>query len=248
MQRILPLFLSVLIILATGVAVAETASKADQEELKLIRADLTKRFPGIPEEAISLTPIDGLLQITNGVEVFYISNDGRYLVQGSIIDVPGKRNLTEEVQTELRAGYMESLPKSEMIIFSPEKPKHTVTVFTDIDCGYCRKLHQEIDDYMKQGIAVRYMFFPRAGVGSASYQKAVNVWCADDRKAAMTKAKNGVALPNKQCDNPVAGQLQLGNEMGVTGTPVIFTDRGGKIPGYVPAERLSVMLDQLEQS
>ena len=246
MQRLLPVFLSLVLSLFVSGVAAEPAK--DDAELKAVRADLTKRFPGVPAEAISLTPIDGLVQITNGVEVFYLSTDGRYLVQGAIIDVAGKRNLTEEVQTELRADYMAKLPKSEMIVFSPENPKYTVTVFTDIDCGYCRKLHQEIDDYMKQGIAVRYMFFPRAGVGSPSYQKAVNVWCADDRKDAMTKAKNGVALPNKQCDNPVAGQLKMGAEMGVAGTPVIFTDKGDKIPGYVPAQRLAIMLQQLESS
>jgi thiol:disulfide interchange protein DsbC len=228
--------------------VAETISKGDDEKLKSIRADLIQKLPGIPPEAINLTPVEGLVQITNGVEVFYLSTDGRYLIQGSMIDIPGKTNLTEAVQTELRADYMAKLPLSEMIVFSPEKPKHTVTVFTDIDCGYCRKLHQEIDAYMKQGIAVRYMFFPRAGVGSASYKKAVNVWCAADRKDAMTKAKNGVALPDKQCDNPVASQLKMGAEMGVSGTPVIFTEKGDKIPGYVPAQRLSVMLDQLESS
>jgi thiol:disulfide interchange protein DsbC len=247
MQRFARLSFLFLILLITAPAFAETAKGGDAE-LKAIKADLMKKFPGVPEEAISQTPIDGLLQITNGVEVFYLSADGRYLIQGAMIDIAAKKNLTEETQTKLRADYMAKLPLDEMVVFSPDKPKHTITVFTDIDCGYCRKLHQEIDSYMKQGIAVRYMFFPRAGVGSPSYQKAVNVWCADDRKDAMTKAKNGVALPDKQCDNPVASQLKLGAEMGVTGTPVIFTEKGDKIPGYVPAQRLSIMLDQLESS
>ena len=129
-----------------------------------------------------------------------------------------------------------------MVVFSPEKYDHTVTVFTDIDCGYCRKLHNEMNGYHDNGIRVRYMFFPRAGVGSDSYQKAVSVWCADDRNEAMTQAKQGRPLPEKQCENPVREELLLGRLLGVNGTPAIFLESGEMIPGYVPPDKLKAIL------
>jgi thiol:disulfide interchange protein DsbC len=135
------------------------------------------------------------------------------------------------------------VPESEMVIFGADDAKHTITVFTDIDCGYCRKLHREIDDYNKENIRVRYLFYPRAGVGSPSYDKAVSVWCADDRKQAMTDAKSGKTLESKSCDNPVKGHLVLGELMGVNGTPAIVLESGELLPGYVPAKRMAQMLN-----
>jgi thiol:disulfide interchange protein DsbC len=130
-----------------------------------------------------------------------------------------------------------------MVIFAPEEYDHTITVFTDIDCGYCRKLHNEIDAFMAEGIRVRYLFYPRAGLGSPSYQKAVSVWCADDRKQALTDAKAGEPLPEKSCENPVADHMALGEAMGVTGTPAILLENGQLVPGYVPAKRMAAILN-----
>jgi thiol:disulfide interchange protein DsbC len=132
-----------------------------------------------------------------------------------------------------------------MVVFPPAGPtKHTVTVFTDIDCGYCRKLHQEIADYNQQGIKVRYLMYPRAGVGSESYNKAVWVWCADDRQDAITRAKRGEEIPHKTCANPVKEQFELGQTLGVRGTPSIILENGQMVPGYVPAAQLAQMLDE----
>jgi thiol:disulfide interchange protein DsbC len=230
--------------------VSTTVYAADQKtadaELEALRAMLTKQYPELKPEDITRTPINGLMQIISGVNVLYISADGRYLMQGDLIDIPGKTDLTEQVVEGLRVDYLSQVSTDQMIIFSPELPRHTITVFTDIDCFYCQKLHKEIDSYMKQGIAIRYMFFPRAGLGSPAYQKGINVWCADDRNEAMTKAKQGISLPNKQCENPIAAQFMMGQKLGVTGTPVIFTETGMKVPGYVPAAELSKMLNGLE--
>jgi len=134
-----------------------------------------------------------------------------------------------------------------MLIFAPKDYKYTVTVFTDIDCGYCRKLHAEIDQYNAKGIRVRYLMFPRAGVGSPSYQKAVNVWCADDRNQALTRSKAGETLEEKQCKNPVADEYALGQMVGVTGTPAIFLADGELVPGYVPADRMESILKEKAQ-
>jgi len=133
-----------------------------------------------------------------------------------------------------------------MIIFKPEKVKHVVTVFTDIDCGYCRKLHGEMDNYLAEGIEVRYMMYPRAGAGSESYKKAVAVWCSDDRNAAMTRSKQGKALDMKTCDNPIDQHMQLVQQLGARGTPFIVLESGDTQPGYVPAKQLAKLLDQID--
>ena len=130
-----------------------------------------------------------------------------------------------------------------MIVFKAKIPKYTVTIFTDIDCGYCRKLHSELDQYLAQGITIQYLFFPRAGKGSESYDKAVSVWCADDRNAALTAAKKDQKVPTKTCDNPVDKHMQLGAEFDVKGTPMIVTEQGNILPGYLPAKQLVEALE-----
>lgn len=178
----------------------------------------------------------------------YVSADAKYLFSGDIIEVEGGRNLTEEVKNKARIAAIDAVGEDQMIIFSPPKDqiKHTINVFTDIDCGFCRRLHSEMDQYNARGIKVRYLFFPRAGVKSHSYEKAVSVWCADDRKAAMTLAKNGAEPEAKTCENPVKAQFELGSRLGVTGTPAMVLENGQLLPGYVPADRMSAYLDQLQ--
>ena len=131
-----------------------------------------------------------------------------------------------------------------MIIYEPKKTEHTLTVFTDIDCGYCRKLHQQIAEYNALGIRIRYMAFPRAGIDSESYNKTVDVWCAKDRKQALTDAKNGKEVTSESCNSPIQAQYELGRRLGVTGTPALFLESGEMLPGYVPPKRLKEILDQ----
>jgi thiol:disulfide interchange protein DsbC len=131
------------------------------------------------------------------------------------------------------------------IAYSPSKAKHTVTVFTDIDCGYCRRMHQQMSEYNQLGIAVEYMFFPRAGVGSESFDKAVSVWCAADRAKALTDAKAGTALDKKECANPIEEEYALGNRIGISGTPAVIATDGTQLGGYLPPEQLLQRLDQL---
>ena len=152
-------------------------------------------------------------------------------------------NVTQPLRSKVRMDAINNLGEDSMIVFSPEKVKHTITVFTDIDCGYCRKLHNEMAEYNKHGIEVRYMAYPRAGIDSDSYKKAVSVWCAEDRKAAMTRAKNGDSVTEKNCDNPVAEQFKLGSMMGVRGTPALVLENGQIAPGYIPAARLAGILN-----
>jgi len=211
-----------------------------------VEESLAARFPNIEVEDIRPSPVDGLWEIAVGAQVFYISADGRYLLRGDLVDLMTDRNITELRRAEQAKGVVAGLDENEMIVFSPENPTHTVTVFTDIDCTYCRKLHREIETFTSRGIKVRYMFSPLAGPGSPSWAKAEAVWCSPDRNDAMTRAKMGEEVKAQGAcnDTPVAAHYRIASELGVRGTPGILTDAGRLIPGYVPAERLLGLLEQ----
>lgn len=220
--------------------------EAQTPDLKRLESALNGEKP----DQIKKSPVPGLYEVVIGSEIFYLSQNGRFLLQGDIVDLTGNpKNLTEKRRESLRIAALNKVGKKNMVVFSPDKPaKHFVTVFTDIDCGYCRKLHQEMAEYNKNGIEVRYLMYPRAGIGSNSYQKAVSVWCSDNRQDSLTKAKQGQEIPQKNCKNPVADQFQLGREMGVSGTPTIILENGQVIPGYVPADRLKTIIEKSQEN
>lgn len=219
-----------------------TLSVAHADE-NAIRQALAKSMPSITVESVKPSEISGLFEVTVGGNIFYVSGDGKYLIQGHLVDVAARTDLTEEKLSGTRKQAIEKLGLDKMIVFKPKVSKYTVSIFTDIDCGYCRKLHSEIDQYMAQGITIQYLFFPRAGKGSDSYSKAVSVWCADDRKAALTAAKKGDKLEAKTCDNPVDQHMQLAEDFEVKGTPMIVTEKGNIFPGYLPAKQLAEALE-----
>jgi thiol:disulfide interchange protein DsbC len=175
----------------------------------------------------------------------YASADGKYLFQGNFIEIDTRANLTDQAKSGIRKDLLVGLDDSKQISYSPEEPVHNLLVFTDIDCGYCRKLHNQMAEYNEEGIAIHYLAFPRAGIGSHAYDKAVSVWCADDPQTALTDAKNNIEPVEMKCDNPVAEQYQLGLQIGVTGTPALVTEDGLLIPGYVPPNQLRARLDAL---
>lgn len=212
-----------------------SAAYADENAVKQA---LAKSMPSLKIDAIKPSEVKGIYEVTLGANILYISDDGKYLLQGRLVDLAARKDLTEEKISAGRKTLLASLSEDKMIVFKPKVSKYTVTVFTDIDCGYCRKLHSEIDSYMEKGIAIRYMFFPRAGKPSESYDKAVSVWCADDRKAALTAAKKGETLKPKTCKNPVDEHMQIAESFGVKGTPMIVTEKGEVFPGYLPAAQL----------
>ncbi len=231
----------VLAVMLSGAAVVVAAEGDDGADK--VREAMGKLLDGTQPDSVQPAPVPGLYEVMVGPRVYYVSGDGRYLVQGSIIDIEKKENLTEPRKNAARLKAIDAVGEENMIIFGDKDLKHTITVFTDIDCGYCRKLHSQIDDYNKAGIRVRYLFFPRAGRGSPSFKKAEAVWCSDDRKTALTKAKLGEDLPEKSCDNPVELQLSTGESMGVNGTPALILEDGELTPGYVPPDRLAVFLE-----
>jgi thiol:disulfide interchange protein DsbC len=217
-----------------------TIVKADENA---IRQSITKSMPSIKVDTIKPSVINGLYEVTIGATIFYVSDDGKYLLQGHLVDISARKDLTEERLNSTRKLAIEKIGLAKMIVFKPKIPKYTVTIFTDIDCGYCRKLHSELDQYLAQGITIRYMFFPRAGKDSESYNKAVSVWCADDRNAALTAAKKDQSVPSKKCDNPIDEHMQLAAEFDVKGTPMIISENGTIYPGYLPAKQLVAALE-----
>lgn len=235
--------LKIFLAAALAASLAGPAMAAD-DPVAALRDRLTQLIPAQKPDSIEAAPVEGLYQVSYGAQVFYMTGDGRYVLEGNLVDLESRRNLTAEAQSGGRKAVLDTVDEDQMIVYKPKEVKHTITVFTDIDCPYCRKLHQEMDTYMDKGIEVRYMLFPRAGVGSPAYQKAVNVWCADDRNAALTKAKNGEAVKSEACDAPVSAQLDLGRQIGVSGTPAIVLEDGTMLPGYRPAVELAQLLDQ----
>ncbi|TDK19438.1 DsbC family protein [Luteimonas aestuarii] len=201
--------------------------------------------PNLAIELIDEAPIPGFREVVVSGQAIYVSDDGKYLLQGNLFDVQQKRDLSQAGLSKVRRGLVEQVPASERIVFAPANPKHTVTVFTDVECGYCRRLHEEIADYNKRGIAIEYLAFPRMGLDSDDARLMVSVWCSADRRKALTDAKAGRNVPPRECDNPVATHYQLGQRIGLTGTPLILAQDGTQMPGYMPPDALLTMLDDL---
>jgi thiol:disulfide interchange protein DsbC len=213
-----------------------------KEPTKEIIEGVKNLAPTAKVTSMEATPVKGISEVVietgRGGEVYYISNDGKYLLNGNMIETSSRQDLTENKKSGIRKEIVSKFGKQERIDFFPDEMKHHLTVFTDIDCGYCRKLHNQIDQYNELGIGISYLFFPRAGLKSASYDKAVTVWCSDDKQEAMTSAKSGITLENKTCDNPIKDQYLAGQAAGVSGTPAMVLDNGRLMPGYLPPEQL----------
>lgn len=223
------------------IAKAEIDPKSEQA----IRDSFKKSLPSLSIDEIQNSPITGVFQVRSGPVVMYVTQDGRYAISGDILDLSdGETNITENARKKARVTALEKLGTEHMVIYEAPNARHIVTVVTDIDCAYCRKFHQQIADINKRGITVRYLAFPRAGSKSTSYEKAVNVWCADDPKAAMTKAKQGHPVPAKTCDNHMIDeQFHFGVMAGVSGTPTMILEDGTLVPGYYDSENLLNILN-----
>ena len=209
------------------------------------RAEIARKIPGVRAEDLRSTPIAGIYELTRGTEIAYVTTDGKYAISGDLIDLTKNDNLTEARRRDTRAKLIGAIPESEMLVFGPRDPKYTVTVFTDVDCGYCRQLHSQIAQYNQLGIRVRYLFYPRTGPHTESWTKAEEVWCSSNRNEALTLAKRGGALPTQACpNNPVAKHYALGRDFGLQGTPAIVLADGELIAGYIPPADLAQHLGQ----
>ncbi|MCC2656603.1 MAG: DsbC family protein [Panacagrimonas sp.] len=221
------------------------ATSLPPEELEAIKQRLNTNLKGVKVDDVRTTPLPGVYEIQSGMNFGYVSADGRYLIEGDLNDIVAGKSLTEERRRVARADLIGKFSGDQAIEYAPANgpAKYTVTVFTDIDCGYCRKLHSHIAEYNADGIAVRYLFFPRSGPDTESFHKAEKVWCAADRKAALTQAKLGPGYEgDMSCKNPVAEQLKLAGQLGLRGTPAIVLPDGELIPGYQTPEQLLKVL------
>jgi thiol:disulfide interchange protein DsbC len=196
------------------------------------------RIQGAKVSDLRATPIPGIYEYVQGAQIVYVTEDGRFAFNGDLYQLADKANLTDSRRRALRLALLAAVQESSMVIFEPKDPKntkYTITVFTDVDCQYCRLLHSQIAEYNRLGVRVRYLFFPRGGPNTESWTKAEQVWCSPDRQTALTQAKLGQPLVARVCSpNPVGKDYELGNMIGLQGTPGIVTETGDLLPGYLP--------------
>ncbi|MBL4711741.1 MAG: DsbC family protein [Gammaproteobacteria bacterium] len=219
-----------LISLSTNVVAAESSA------VDKLKQALTKNMPGVQISKVAATPIEGLFEVVVGSQVVYMSEDARYIIEGDLFDLQTKRNVSEEAKSTIRLTALNNLGAENMLVYTPDNVKNTITVITDIDCPYCRKLHSEIPDYMENDVQVRYVFMPLKG--ASDMKKTVSVWCSDDQQLALDIAKAGGDVESQTCKNPIQAHLRLARELGIRGTPAIILDNGQLLPGYVPFDKL----------
>jgi thiol:disulfide interchange protein DsbC len=229
-------------------AAEDMAAENDIESggIASLKKTLAMKLPGIDVTQIKEAPIKGIYEVVVGSQVVYTDEDARYVIEGDLIDLKTKRNFTEESRAVIRMAKIDELGEENMLVYTPEKVKHTVTIVTDINCPYCRRLHAEMDEYMKNGIKVRYIFMPLKG--KADYETTVSVWCSDDKNIALDLAKSGSTIEKVTCDNPIKRHLNVSRQIGVRGTPAIILENGRMLPGYVPVKKLVLQLNTLSAS
>ena len=235
---------------APAAAPAGQAGVADPA-MEIVRQALVRFVPDVTIDSITPSKLPGYYQVIASGELVYVSTDGRYMMHGNLVDLGTKQSLSDDTWAQFRKAELAKVPASQRIVFAPPNPKYKVTVFTDVNCGYCRALHQQINAFNKAGIEVDYLAWPREGITTASgqetptYAEMVSVWCAADRKAAFTAAKQDKAPKSATCANPVKDEFNLGARLGVTGTPAVIAPDGELVGGYVtPDQLLKLLQDQ----
>jgi len=211
-----------------------------------MKTHLEKQLPGIEVDSVEQSPLKDFYQVFYSGQLLYIDKQGKHIFNGNLLKLDnGVVDLSEaavrvkeQQQAPMRKQIIDAIPESEMVVYKAPDEKYKMTVFTDVDCAYCRKLHREMAQLNAKGITVRYLAFPRAGIGSSAYDKLVGIWCAEDRRAAMDKAKLERKFEYRKCENPVAKQYQLTRQFNLSGTPALILEDGELITGYVPGDEL----------
>jgi len=244
-QRYLHPLLAIIAALAISPAVAAEADT----ELEQVRQKVAEMFDIVEPENINVSPVDGWYTLQKGSIIAYVSADGRYLLQGDLIDLDKQINLSEISRNTARRDLMAAVTDEQVISFSPAKTRYSVSVFTDVECTYCRRLHSQIDEYLAHGIEVRYLLYPRNGPASRSWSTSEDIWCADDRNNALTMAKLDREFSSATCDSSIVQEhYVMGRDVGLSGTPAIVLDDGTLISGYLTPDDLKARLDKLNLS
>jgi thiol:disulfide interchange protein DsbC len=216
----------------------------DAAMLAALREKIADQLPGMPVDSIVGTPVEGVYELITEGQIYYVNSDASFLLTGNMIELATQQNLTELRLGGLHMDLLASIDESNMLIYEPEKPAdRSITVFTDISCGYCRLLHEQIDTLLDAGVRVRYMLFPRAGLESPGHQALESVWCNSDPQEAMTTAKAGGQVAEASCANPIESHVQIAEQVGLRGTPLIYLDTGERVHGYREAAILAEMVN-----
>ena len=231
---------------AAALALASVTVPASADDIPEAVRNAVQRLVGaVGVDAVRASSVPHFFEVRAAGEIFYVSADGRYLFHGNLYEVAERRNLTEDVRREVRRDVVGGLDEDSLIVFAPAGgTKHRLTVFTDVDCPYCAKFHLEVPDLNAAGVEVRYAAWPRTPLGTESYDRSVSVWCAGDRRQAISDAKAGRDIAHATCTNPVQEHYETGRRLGVSGTPTLFTEDGSVIGGYVPFRELVRRLEQ----
>lgn len=233
-----------LVLLALLVPFSLAVAADADAELAAVKQKLTERLPNVSLDKLKRSSaMPGWYELEHGMQLLYISGDGKRLFLGDLVDLETRTNVTESWREQTAIRLINAVGEQNMIVMGPADAKRTITVFTDVDCPYCARLHQEVPELTKSGVKVRYLLFPRAGIGSETYKKSVAVWCAADRVKAVGIAKAGGKVEMKTCANPVESHYQLGRQLEVSGTPTIYLDDGKMLGGYLPSSRLLAILN-----
>jgi thiol:disulfide interchange protein DsbC len=217
---------------------------------QMVRQAIRGLSANVQVDSIEPAPIPGFYQVIASGQMVYVSADGKYLMHGDVVDLAKHKNLSDDAWAAFRRKELAKVPASQRIVYAPKHPKYTITVFSDVNCGFCRALHEHMAAFNKEGIAVEYLAWPReglvttAGRPTATYTEMASVWCASDRKAAFTAALEGKKPKPATCGNPVKQQFNLGLKLGVSGTPMIIAADGSTLGGYVTPEQLLQALKQ----
>lgn len=215
------------------------AQEVSPQTKQTIETQLKQLIPNAPEIKILPTPVADLFEVAIGPKVVYVSADGKVLVDGAMVDLTTRINLTEVAEKRARKGALDAMDVKSMIVYPAKgEAKHVVTIFTDVDCPYCHKLHKEVPKLNDAGIEVRYLAYPRAGMASPTFTKMVSAWCANNPQQALDDVMAGKPVESAICEHPIADHMAQAQLFGVNGTPNMVLDDGEMVPGYVPAEKL----------
>jgi thiol:disulfide interchange protein DsbC len=227
-------------------AVSAASAAAAEDPAAIANQALHKLAPNAKVESVTPSPLAGFYAVVADGHPVLVSSDGKYLIDGHVIDVDARRNVLDDAMAGLRKQALANIPQSKRIVFAPPNPKYHVTVFTDVDCPYCREFHKQIAEYNKLGIAVDYVLFPLS-IHPGADKKAQTVWCSKDRNIAYNESMDGKALAPLTCSNPIAEITNTANAIGINGTPAIFADNGAQLGGYVPPAQLAKQLQDMAQ-
>jgi thiol:disulfide interchange protein DsbC len=253
-----------------GPNVADNASVTTPTSIVSTKSAITKKMPenfdaaelksklssmlGLEINAVKPSAMPGLVELITNQGLFYASADGKFFIQGKLYGLGAQvTNFSEESLAQVRVDGMDKFSNA-MIVYPAKNEKHVVTVFTDITCGYCRKMHEQMDDYNDKGITVRYLAYPRSGIKDRSGQYSEgfkdlrSIWCHENPEEALTKAKTGSNVEQRICDKPIEGEFNFGRQVGVNGTPAIILEGGMMVPGYKEPEALLTLLEQVKTS